>query len=119
MKEELLALAERVEKADAGEHHALLIAAFEAVNGPRHYAPRPGITRWRDGWFEFEKLLKAGGYLDAAMSLVVNKDGCGFLALGDGFKAFDGIHVGSAATPALALTAACLKALASAEVAHG
>lgn len=119
---ELLKLAERCEKA-SGPDRELFWQAYEAVFGkanaeiidqfPGHKMP--------DTWERFRKLLDAGGFLDAAMTLVpegysygagttfYERKGWAYcIEYGaSGFKNID------AATPALALCAAALRARAA------
>ena len=117
----LLALAERVEAATATEQREMLEAAFVAVHGPkpeRVHGGSPEWIAWLDMHNPFFALLQAGGFLDAAMLLVPS--GCTFdmvshidqttVRIFDRTGPVTDCH--AAATPALALTAACLRAIA-------
>ncbi len=127
MTANLLEVATRVEGARAEEQRELLIAAFETFKGPRDSYVPGRIRRWHPQWFAFEKMLNAEAFESAAMTLVpeggsfqvsrgMDADRTGFANIsvaGDDpavepkdFHAF-------AATPALALTAAALRALAA------
>jgi hypothetical protein len=123
MPDELIALAERCERAEASEQRALLTQAFEVVHG------RQLAAGWEteDGRCEtnarlkFDRMLDAGAFESAAMTLV--PEGCGgsFTFFKDGTaKAFVwqpyplAIEV-RAATITLALCAAALRARANTE----
>ena len=121
----LLALAERVEAATSTEQREMLEAAFVAIHGPkpeRVHGGSPEWLAWLDLHNPFFALLQAGGFLDAAMSLVPSGDAwtvgqnvhhrhwvasINYLDNGEP-KSRDGSNCAS--TPALALTAACLRA---------
>ena len=121
----LLALAERVEAATATEQREMLEAAFVAVHGPkpeRVHGGSPEWIAWLDMHNPFFALLQAGGFLDAAMSLVPSgwrwhsyywprKDKPKLMSLVTDMPHAGIVH-GKAATPALALTAASLRAIA-------
>ena len=129
----LLALAERVEAATTTEQREMLEAAFVAVHGPKPARVHGGTSEWI-AWLDlhnpFFALLQAGGFLDAAMSLVPS--GCSEWNV-EAWKAPGAIHPAHvratawvsgaarvyASTPALALTAACLRALAVLEQDNG
>lgn len=126
---ELIALAECVEKAE-GPSHDLFEQAFY-LSFPGHYMPgRSGYGPNR--WETFKRFLDAGAYLDAAMTLVpelpgyrlfrykIGKDGETGSPYSEWIWGNDETrHViqamGIAATPALALTAAALRARAAQE----
>ena len=120
----LLALAERVEAATATEQREMLEAAFVAIHGPkpeRVHGGSPEWLAWLDLHNPFFALLQAGGFLDAAMSLVPSGWVCTHAYFNDQRAVFnftkwrDGNPMyasGVALTPALALTAAALRAIA-------
>ena len=69
----ILALASRVEAATGAEQREMLEAAFVAVHGPkpeRVHGGSPELLAWLALHNPFFALLQAGGFLDAAMSLV-------------------------------------------------
>jgi len=114
--ETLIALADRVEAAEAGEQHAIVVKALEALCIAKAitYGQQATMLRY----------LSAHAFLDAAVSLVPEgwawMAGC---APGDGFFATlaptdeSGIEADdvdtNAATAALALTAAAIRARAA------
>lgn len=113
---DLIALAGRVEEA-TGPDRRLLINAYEAIHGTT------SIDYAR--WGRFEALVNVGAYLDAAMTLIpegcapmqdwlhYTNDSAGVIAYEyDVQRTTDGYSLGhgEARTPALALTAACLRA---------
>lgn len=119
---ELLALAERVEALVLSplpgkaldQQRGILTEAFIALHGPI-----PGIRTEGSFARRFERLLNAGGFLDAAILLVPEGHSwrCGF-----GIAGWAAVHKGQipnyrsdpiAATAALALCAAALKARAA------
>lgn len=123
---DLLSLAARCEAAEGAGQFNLLLDAFEAVKGARYTWTTTGF-RWHDDWFAFEKKLNAFAYESAAMTLV--PEGWGYID----FRRFDDGTVGCdmevigivvdtieacAATPALALCAASLRALAAMDKPH-
>lgn len=67
---DLEALAARVEAAEAADQCALLIEAFEGINGPRCRNTVHGTLKFADGWFAFKKMLDAEAYESAALQLV-------------------------------------------------
>lgn len=69
---ELEALAERVEKATAGEQEAMLREAYRAIHPePSGWNPgRPEGRAWGEQTGGFVMMLSADAYLDAAMTLV-------------------------------------------------
>jgi hypothetical protein len=123
-------LIERLEQATAEQQRELLEAAFVAIHGEPTEATRPNVaSAWLDRWRPFLALLDAGGFLDAAMSLV--PEGWRWMAgqrefphcrayVENGELAFRGFGLRpnparqwfevTAATPALALCAAALRA---------
>jgi hypothetical protein len=129
-RETLMGLAERCEQAPAEEQREWLEQAFYAINEAPDYG-----TDERAEWVEksrrFHRLINADAFLDAAMTLV--PEGCLWrLEQRSGVERRDGIEHRSfnalaglfdfdgysqlfaiAATPALALTAASLRAIAS------
>ena len=132
----LVELAERCEKATAEETGAILREAFEAIHGPkpdRILGGSPQLDAWLKLFNPFSALLRAGGFLDAAMTLVPEgmRENRYYLAIeqvwheATGWEArFDtpadecgrgDTILAKAATPALALCAAALKALAQAK----
>lgn len=138
-KQDLIALAERVEKAEGPDRE--LDALIEAV---RRSVPKPGVNGWiAVGDRHYERLIpgttaveyfvvrRYTASLDAAMTLV--PEGCGYEVASDysdewdsGFRFYrlsgrfnarvylagGGSFEANAATPALALTAASLRAIA-------
>lgn len=121
----ILELAERCEKATADDQRDLLAQAWQAVRGPKpdsDYQPRrtpmfsPDWERWVERDCRFSNLLQAEAYESAAMMLVP-EGWTGIIPVTGGDEAwlwpkggtFKGFRV-NAATPALALTAACLRA---------
>ena len=117
----LLALAERVEAATATEQREMLEAAFVAVHGPkpeRVHGGSPELLAWLALHNPFFALLQAGGFLDAAMSLVPSGHTFDMVSHLDvaTVRIFDRTgpvtDCRAAATPALALTAAALRAIA-------
>ena len=127
----LLALAERVEAATATEQREMLEAAFVAVHGPKPERVHGGTSEWI-AWLDlhnpFFALLQAGGFLDAAMSLVpsgawfVVKNVMGPQPISRDLFVADVLHPNGkdrpikltcpCATPALALTASACRAIA-------
>ena len=118
----LLALAERVEAATSTEQREMLEAAFVAIHGPkpeRVHGGSPEWLAWLDLHNPFFALLQAGGFLDAAMSLVPSRcfgakvsshtDCTGGATCWDSRGYPYSVNV---ATPALALTAAACRAIA-------
>ena len=109
-RETLLALADRFEKA-TGESFGLFAEAFEAVNG--------GRSSERLAWSSFCSLIEAEAWLDAAMTLAKDfggevtffKDGTAKAYLWQPYPL--AVECKKAATPALALCAASLRALAT------
>lgn len=110
MPDELLALAERCEKAKGEEQYELLCKAHLLVRGLKRYV--------RD---DFARMLDSGAYESAALSLVPegwrfsvdNAFGrgsavCGAIVNNTAFA--KNAQLGDATTPALALTAACCRA---------
>lgn len=133
--DELLKLAERIEAGGRYEQYALLIEAFALAFPDNYMDGRSGIGPGR--WTSFKRMLDAEAYESAALTLV--PEGCGWLAgwgqtrpdepMGGaritrnarfvGCEAnYDAIADAEAATPALALAAAGLRALAG-EKQHG
>ena len=104
-RETLLALADRAEKA-TGSSFELFAEAFEAIHG--------GRAALGPIWSQFCSLLDAEAWLDAAMSLVPEGDLHLEIKRGKVW-AFVGspIRAATAATPALALCAASLRARAT------
>jgi hypothetical protein len=115
-------LAERIESATAEEHYALLSEAHYLIAGGTSLSM--SLTSYRD-WLHinaFGKLLDVGAFLDAAMSLV--PEGwfwrVGHSTLYAGWASTNRLHpdhcnredetFAKAATPALALCAAALRA---------
>lgn len=117
--ETLLSLAERVEAASTYETASLLIEAFDLTNW--RSKRRDSLVTHNPQWFAFDKLICHRGFLDAVMSLVpegwqweVKSTGEALVyddrsSDGSGYVEF----AGDAATPALALLAAALRAHAS------
>ena len=104
-RETLLALADRVEKATA-ESFDLFAESFDAIHG--------GRSSERLLWSQFCALIEAEAWLDAAMMLV--PEGDIHLEIKHGkVWAFVGspVRAATAATPALTLCAAALRARAT------
>lgn len=102
----LIDLAARVEAAEASEQRAMLYEAFHALRLP--------------GEYHFDKMLDAEAYESAAMTLVPERRNTELrIPLGARAEAYIWEpgqippHIGHAATPALALVAAALRARAS------
>lgn len=117
-REALLALAERVENASEGEQRAMLRLAFAACfpTPPSGHLDRA----WSAKWSLFDGMLDAYAFESAAMSLVPEGYDWAVFHTNGGLT----LHAwcGSredvfAATPALALTAAALRAHASEQAA--
>lgn len=117
MPDNLLKLAERAEQATADGQAAVLREAFEAIHGPkpsRVHGGSPELTIWLSLFNPFFYMLEAKAFESAALTLVPK---------GVGWALFDGKTVltpdkgaqffGDAATPALALVAASLRARAA------
>lgn len=133
-KATLMALAERVEKASGDDQRELLIEAFKAIHGQKPHRPSGGSPEWL-AWLHlfnpFFKKLEARAFLDAAMSLV--PEGYIWMVTNSGlehptkpdftrasavvaeWESTAPMDDRSAATPALALTAASLRAIANKE----
>lgn len=121
----MLELAERAESAPADEQYQLLTDAFVLVHGPLQTNPRPGIVAHNPRWFGFKKMLDALAYESAAMTLVPEGGSFEVGSRGERGKPYArcifahpdptklGIRTGRGATPAQALTAACLRSLAN------
>lgn len=114
---ELEGLAERCEQA-SGPDRGLFEQAFVACFGKASEDMRPDVAaRWFDRWRQFSTFIDVGAWLDAAMMLVpkglawmcANSFSWGAYA-----DTWDSNGIGPprciAATPALALTAASLRA---------
>lgn len=103
-----------------------MYAAFDACLS-RSEPSRPGTVTWTREWLRFQKLINAEAWLDAAMTLV--PEGWGWLVsqpnakaiasgllkkdtpvMGEVQNGIDRRFTVAAATPALALTAAALRA---------
>jgi hypothetical protein len=131
-RDELLQLAERVERAEAAEQRAMLEEAWLAIHH-EGYPPEDASDTCRK-CDRFDKLLEAEAYESAALMLVPegwvvgslewwsmrHDAGVTLLETGptdDGFQGYSAAVHGDArakaVTPALALCAASLKALAS------
>jgi hypothetical protein len=126
-KANLIALAARCEAADGSEQRELLISAWEAIHGPTMVAISPKHVRAADGWTRFQRMLQVEAYESAAMTLVPEGVGKELLTVRVE-RSFSGRSdallldsltgaeaYSDAATPALALTAASLRALAKEE----
>ena len=116
--EQLLALAARVEAAKAGEQRELLIVAFSLIFPDHYMEGRSGIGPSR--WSTFKQMIDPGAYESAAMQLVPEGWRKSYDDLDDGrcgwrFERDNEQIYSNAATPALALTAAALRAHASGE----
>lgn len=131
----LLELAERVEAGERCDQYALLAEALIAIRGPLQSNPRPGIVVHNRHWFRFKRMLDAEAYESAAMTLIPEGWALDGLSMWPGSKSLDACRAnllgtyerngerwhnskcgrtkGSGATPANALTAACLRAHAS------
>lgn len=59
----------RIEAAGEGEQRALLVEAWEAVNGDLWLAD----GTWREGWVPFLAMLDASAFVDAAMMLMKSR----------------------------------------------
>lgn len=135
MTDNLTPLIERVEAASGRDQFAILMDAWQAVHGTKAEArgmKLPEFQRWRDALAPFERLMEAGAFLDAAMTLVPN-DPCIGWEVSDGaggptariwhvgIDRADDWEIGASplATPALALVAASLRALQHQETGHG
>ena len=126
-KDELVKLAERAEAADASEQRAILIEAWRQVEGgicPELDAGNHLHPRYR----QFADFIQAGAFIDAAMMLVpegrwevgvrATLDGRGYayISAPRDEKNAGHLHYGAtAATPALALCAASLRATTTGE----
>lgn len=134
-KSSLLSLAERVEAAGAGEQREMLESAFRAIHGEkpaRIPGGSPEWLAWLDRYNPFHRMLEAKAYESAALSLVPEgwrwqagqfnidplKCSADLAQAGqieaEGIRYGTGLRMraqGKAATPALALTAACLRAI--------
>lgn len=121
---ELRALADRCEKA-TGPDLGLMREAYDACL-PRQLPSSAGTIRWSRHYLRFSRLIEAEAWLDAAMTLVPEgfmwrvqswPDGVNEAILEKGagdFGAIDARHTETfAATPALALCAAALRARAA------
>lgn len=121
MSAEVLAQAERCEAATGTEQYQALEAAWTAINGRE-----PNRAGWFDQRHAFQRMLAVGAFIDAALTLV--PEGCRFIkaklerhwppAEGWYYEAMVGRHggewgEGSAATVALAICAAALRARAA------
>jgi len=120
----LNALAERCEAATGADRELFeqaWLAVFIRTGGDLNIANWPASLKER--WDRFSALLDAGAYLDAAMTLVPegwsrrteNWNGVESAKLQRGAT----VVSSEAATPALALTAACLRSIAHLEDSHG
>lgn len=120
--ETLLSLAERVEAASTYETASLLIEAFDLTNW--RSKRRGSLVTHNPQWFAFDKLICHRGFIDAAMSLVPEghhwQVGVGVeTEFGNRNGAYawcskaDSGKLSFAATTALALLAAALRAHAS------
>lgn len=111
----LLALAERCEAADASEQRELLWEAFLALQA-RPDDHTPGVKEWSWLWNRFNLMTGAEAYESAAMMLVPEGYGVKVRRWVNGrgaagcypSESADDWH--NAATPALALCAAALRA---------
>lgn len=126
------ALAARAEQATADGQRELLIEAFRAIHGPKPYRVPGGSPEWK-AWLDlfnpFFQMLEVRAFESAAASLVPEgwywRAGHGVLWPGwahlnakhPDHCLREDEHSAHAETPALALTAACLKA--RAQVLHG
>jgi hypothetical protein len=120
-----------VEEAKAEEQHRLLESAWHLANGSREWVLRAAFDSWLRNRALFYRLLDARAFLDAAMTLVPSGDGIGWQVSSGGSAGVWRVSTkpddydanrfpaplwqakASAATPALALTAAALRALAT------
>lgn len=66
-REELLALADRCEKADASKQPELLVEVWDAING---IVPMDWKNPAHKAFFRFWNMLQAEAYIDAALMLV-------------------------------------------------
>ena len=120
---DLMDLASRIEAAEAPSRD-LFRSAYAACHSGRLFdAPAtPGFQATHAKWNSFAILIEAGAFLDAAMSLVPSGVGDELLSimLKRSYRNDASVLLldsltghqwhGDAATPALALTAACLRA---------
>ena len=113
---DLLDLAARVEAAGADEQYQMLAMAFDAVF-PEHELQGTPHIEWKHEYRAFRNMLAAEAYESAAMMLVPDgyAFGCGHGTDLERFPGWawcgkdEGAYI-FAETPALALTAACLRA---------
>lgn len=126
-RDELLALAERVEKAVGAETGRFLTKAFYRINGSTFDArnmTESDLREWMDKERRFFRLLEVGAYLDAALTLVPERwtysayqgpsgqpHKWALRTIRDGDQRYTEVEA-KAHTPALALTTAALRALA-------
>lgn len=119
--DKLVDLAERCEAAMAEQQAELLREAFALVFGPERSETRPGIWRWNSRWLRPRGMLSAYAFESAAMTLVDERALWATGSMEDGPFArlcwpmpdgsfLNGYFESKAATPALALCAAALKA---------
>lgn len=127
-RNKLLALAEEAEKL-TGPDRETMHAAFDACMS-RTVPSGPGMVTWTREWLRFQRLVNAEAWLDAAMSLVPTKPfpelrpgkwwwsvdnlGCDAHVAYENHDAGIPEYSACAATPALALCAAALRAQAEA-----
>lgn len=108
----MLALAERVEKATADQQAPLLIEAFDLVDWRQRR--RGQIIENNPNWFRFDKMIRAEAYESAAMALVPEGlRGLEYEISVGGRKCSAWVYGAPrchAATPALALVSAALRA---------
>ena len=117
-------LAERCEKATAEQQASLLIEAFDLTNWrSRHRLG--GAVHHNPEWMAFDRLIRASGFLDAAMTLAPEgwhtsdfhqgPSGGNWWKLSTirGTDTYYTSVAGKAGSPALALTAAALRARAT------
>jgi hypothetical protein len=126
MPPDLHSLAARAEAADPSEQREVLNAAFRAIHGEKPTRVLGGsdaLTNWLLRYNPFFKMLDAEAYESAALTLV--PEGWAVLLAFSEQRAVCDVHSkplgqhgtwpghANAATPALALVAACLKARAT------
>jgi len=93
----LLALAERCEQAAGVDQKAVMLAVVDALGLPS------------DQHYRAVRMIEIGAYESAAVTLV--PEGCGWMVMGNAAKV--GVWPSRAATPALALCSAALRARAA------
>lgn len=115
-------LADKVEAASGGVQWDMLTATFKAIHGEKPSSGSPELAAWLAVYAPFLNMLRANAYESAALRLIPK--GWALFHLAGPFNnnaskatVAGGMPVrfmeASAATPALAISAACLRALSS------